>query len=70
MSNLEHVRQRAQAGDSHPVTEVFQELLRSLEAGVSFSLDRLYALPYAEFEVALGALQEWWSVRRIEGAET
>lgn len=67
MSYLDHVRCRASENPAHPGTTVLQELLVALEAGESFCLDRLYELPYGDFEVALGALREWWSCRRLDG---
>lgn len=68
MSYLEHVRSRAGGDPALPGTAVLQELVAALEGGDSFCLERLYELPYGDFEAALGALREWWSLRYLEGA--
>jgi DNA-binding transcriptional regulator YbjK len=69
MNYLDHLRARVSAADTdnRATTAVLEDLLTALEAGGAFTLDRLYALPYADFEVALGALREWWACRRLEG---
>jgi hypothetical protein len=69
MSYLDYIRARAGEGARHPDAAVLRDLLAALEAGAPFRLERLYALPYADFEIALGTLQEWWARRRLNEAE-
>jgi hypothetical protein len=65
MMHLEHVRALARADSEHGASDIFQRLLVALETGADFSMAELYALPYDDFEAAVGAIREWRTYRYV-----
>ena len=59
MNALTRVRELAHADAPSASSDVFRELLGSLEAGDPVCLWKLYDLGYSEFELALDALKDW-----------
>jgi len=59
MNALNRVRELAHAEPAQLHSDVFRELLDSLEAGGCVCLTKLYDLDYSEFELAINAMKDW-----------
>lgn len=59
MNALLRAHELAHAIPPQSDSEVFRELLDSLQSGKAVSLNRLYDLDYNAFELALSAMKDW-----------
>ena len=59
MNALNRVRELAHTEPTNAHSEVFRELLESMEGGGAVCLAKLYDLDYREFELAVGAIKDW-----------
>ena len=65
MFNLAHVREQLRSSTHPPSSQVFRDLIASLEHGQAFDLTRLDGLCYHEFEMAVESIREWRTLRYI-----
>lgn len=59
MNSLMRVRELAHSDDPSANSEIYRELLDSLQLGKPVCLSKLYDLGYEEFELAVGAILDW-----------
>lgn len=67
--HLQTVFETARVENEKTTPGVFREMLTALQHDQPFDVQRLYDLPYKDFDTALNALREWRSQRYAWQAE-
>ena len=59
MDALRDAIKRIHADPDDVVSHIFSDVIRSLDSGGEFDLNRLYRLNYSDFALAMSILQQW-----------
>lgn len=59
MNNLKKIEKRILKNPDEPASQVFRELIKSLDQKQAFNLVTIYDLDYDDFQLALDVLKDW-----------
>ena len=59
MDALREAIKKIHAAPEHATSRTLSDLIRSLDSGGQFDLDRLYQLNYSDFSLAMNILKQW-----------
>ena len=59
MNNLKKIEKRILKNPDEPASQVFIELIKSLDQKLDFSLTTIYDLDYDDFQLVLEVLKDW-----------
>jgi hypothetical protein len=59
MDALQEAIKKIHAQPEHPTASTLSNLIRSLDSGETFDLNRLYQLNYSDFSLAMEILRQW-----------
>jgi len=59
MDALHEALKKIRSNPSDPTASTLGDLIKSLDSGERFDLNKLYALNYSDFSLAMGILKQW-----------
>lgn len=59
MDALHKIIRKIHSDPSHPTSSVLSSLIKALDDGAQFDLNRLYQLSYGDFGLALDLMKQW-----------
>lgn len=59
MDALREALDRIHSSPTHSASSTLRELIKSLDVGEQFDLNKLYQLNYADFALAMNVLKQW-----------
>jgi len=59
MDALHEAIKKIRSNPSDPTASTLGEMIKSLDSGEWFDLNKLYVLNYADFSLAMGILKQW-----------
>lgn len=69
MAHIDRAQETIRKYPESPSAQHFKELIQALSSGATYPLGRLFQMPYSDFQIAVGILQEWRTQQYVRRPE-